>query len=72
MAKQPSYREAIKEIESIVQEIEGEAVDIDLLTEKLKRATFLIKLCRKRLRDTDNEVKKILKEFEGDDEEGGQ
>lgn len=71
MAKQPSYREAIEELESIVQEIEGEAVDIDLLTEKVKRATFLIKLCKKRLKETDNEVKKILKEFEGEEEGEG-
>lgn len=71
MAKQPSYREAIEELESIVQEIEGEAVDIDLLTEKVKRATFLIKLCKKRLKETDNEVKKILREFEGEEEGEG-
>ncbi|GAB4538216.1 MAG: exodeoxyribonuclease VII small subunit [Thermodesulfovibrionia bacterium] len=69
MARQPSYREAIEELESIVQEIEGEGVDIDVLTEKVKRATFLIKLCKKRLRETDNEVKKILKEFEEGEEE---
>lgn len=69
MARTPSYKEAIEELEVIVQEIESETVDVDVLTEKVKRATFLIKLCKKRLRETDKEVKKILKEFEEEAEE---
>ncbi len=69
MARTPSYKEAIEELEAIVQEIESETVDVDVLTEKVKRATFLIKLCKKRLRETDKEVKKILKEFEEEAEE---
>lgn len=68
MKKNPSYRQAIDEIESIVNEIENETVDVDTLSRKVKRAAFLIKLCRKKLKTTDDEVKKILKEF--DREEG--
>jgi exodeoxyribonuclease VII small subunit len=68
MAKTPSYRAAIEELEAIVQEIESETVDVDVLTEKVKRATYLIKLCKKKLRDTDSNVKKILKEFEEEEE----
>lgn len=64
----PSYKNAIEEIESIVNEIENESVDIDVLAQKVKRAAFLIKLCRKRLKTTDNEIKKILKEFKKGDE----
>jgi exodeoxyribonuclease VII small subunit len=68
MAKTPSYREAIEELEAIVQEIENETVDVDVLTEKVKRATYLIKLCKKKLRETDDNIKKILKEFEEEEE----
>lgn len=68
MARTLSYKEAVEELETIVQEIENETVDVDVLTEKVKRATFLIKLCKKKLRETDKEVKKILKEFEEDEE----
>ncbi len=64
----PSYKEAIEEIESIVDEIENETVDVDVLTEKVKRATFLIKYCKEKLKRTDNEVKKVLKEFEKEGE----
>ncbi len=64
MKDKPNYSDAIEEIESIVEEIESETVDVDVLTEKVKRATYLIKLCKEKLRETDKEVKNILKEFE--------
>ncbi len=66
MNKTPSYKEAIEEIEAIVNEIENETVDVDVLAEKVKRATFLIKLCKQKLKKTDNEVKKVLKEFDNE------
>ena len=69
MNKTPGYREAIQELETIVEEIENETVDLDLLTARVKRAAFLIKLCRKNLKKTDLEVKKVLKDFETDMDE---
>jgi len=68
MSNDPGYKEALEEIESIVEEIENEAVDIDVLTDRVKRATFLIKLCKAKLKKTDDEVKKVLKEFEAEEE----
>lgn len=64
MNNNPGYKEAVEEIESIVNAIENETVDVDVLAEKVKRATFLIKLCKKKLKSTDEEVRKILKEFD--------
>jgi exodeoxyribonuclease VII small subunit len=64
----PSYKEAIEEIESIVEEIENEAVNVDILTERVKRAAFLIKYCKNKLKKTDDEIKKVLKEFEKEEE----
>ncbi len=63
----PAYKEAVEEIETIVEEIENEAVDVDVLTEKVKRAAVLVKYCKDKLKKTDNEVKKVLKEFEKDE-----
>jgi exodeoxyribonuclease VII small subunit len=60
----PGYKEAIEEIEAIVEEIESETVDVDVLAEKVKRAARLVKHCKAKLKATDNEVKKILKDFE--------
>ncbi|HDZ61674.1 MAG TPA: exodeoxyribonuclease VII small subunit [Nitrospirae bacterium] len=68
MKKNPSYKQAIDEIESIVNEIENETVDVDTLALKVKRAAYLIKLCREKLKTTDDEVKKILKEFDREGE----
>ena len=64
----PAYKDAIEEIESIVDEIENETVDVDVLTEKVKRAAFLIKYCKEKLKKTDDEVKKVLKDFEKEEE----
>jgi exodeoxyribonuclease VII small subunit len=65
MKDTPGYKDAIEEIESIVEEIENETVDVDILTEKVKRrAAFLIKFCKNKLKKTDDEIKKVLKEFE--------
>jgi len=69
MKKSQGYKDAIEEIESIVHEIEGETIDVDVLAKKVKRALFLIKLCREKLRKTDDEVKNILKELENEQED---
>jgi len=68
MSDAPGYKEAIEEIEAIVEEIESETVDVDVLAEKVKRAAYLVKLCKAKLKAADNEVRKVLKEFEKDNE----
>lgn len=60
MDENMKYETAMKEIESIVAEMESGTLELDTLTEKLKRAQTLVQLCKKRLTDTDNEVKRIL------------
>ena len=72
MSDSPDYKDAMEEIESIVDEIENETVDVDMLTEKIKRAAFLIKYCKQKLRKTDDEIKKVLNELdrENPEEEG--
>lgn len=56
------YEEAIHELESIVSRMESNQLDIDTLSEQLKRAQELIKLCRDKLTKTDEEIQKILAE----------
>ena len=69
MSERPDYKDAIEEIERIVDEIENETVDVDMLAEKIKRAAFLIKYCKQRLRKTDDEIKKVLDELESENPE---
>ena len=58
--KKLSYTEAINEIESIIEKIENEELNVDELTEKVKRVSYLIKYCKDKLKKTDDEVQKIL------------
>lgn len=58
--KNIGYDEAIAELEEIVNEMEKENISIDELGSKVKRATELIALCKKKLSDTEKEVSKIF------------
>ena len=69
-SRQVTYSQALTELEKIVGEIEAEEIDVDSLAEKVKRAAYLIKFCRSRLRGTEDEVKKALAEVE--EEQGGE
>jgi exodeoxyribonuclease VII small subunit len=62
-----SYQEAMDELESILSEIESGEIDVDLLSEKVKRALYLITYCKGKLRKTDDEVRKLLSGFEKPD-----
>ena len=63
MEKQISYSEAIAELELIVTEIEQGEITIDTLSEKVKRAAELIKICKTKLTSTEDDVNKILGEI---------
>ena len=54
------YEDSIKELESIVRQMENDELDIDTLATQLKRAQTLIKSCRDKLTKTDEEIKSIL------------
>lgn len=69
MVKQKlSYSEAVIEIEEILKQIENGELDVDVLTEKVKRVTFLIKYCKSKLKSTEEEINAILGEEEGGDD----
>ncbi|MBR6491149.1 MAG: exodeoxyribonuclease VII small subunit [Bacteroidales bacterium] len=58
-----TYETALKELNDIYQSMEDNAIGVDELTEKLKRASDLIKICRDKLKLTEEESKKILEQF---------
>ena len=60
MEKKINYEAALEELQEIVNKMENDEFDIDQLSEKLKRAQTLIKLCRDKLTKTDAEIKKLL------------
>ena len=60
MSKELKYKEAVEEIEKIISDMENQEPDIDLLPEKVKRATELIDFCKKKLRGIESELNKNL------------
>ena len=58
--KEIPYTEAMAEIEKIMTKLRGESIDIDTLTAEVKRASELIEMCKKRLRTTEEEVRKLF------------
>ncbi len=67
-----NYNEAFEELQGIVSEIEQGEISVDELSQKVKRAALLIKICKSKLATTEEDVNKILKELDtaAKDEEG--
>jgi len=63
MENKINYTEAIRELEMIVSEIEQGEITIDILSEKVKRASELIKICKAKLTATEEDVSKILEDL---------
>lgn len=62
--KNMKYKNAKQELEEILKDIETGNIDIDALSIKIKRAGELIKFCKSKLRETENEVEDILTSFD--------
>jgi exodeoxyribonuclease VII small subunit len=62
--KKISYKEALSEIEEILEKLENEELDVDKLTESIKRVSFLLKFCKEKLTTTEGEVQKLIDEME--------
>ncbi|MBD8349036.1 MULTISPECIES: exodeoxyribonuclease VII small subunit [unclassified Dysgonomonas] len=58
--KDKSYTEAIQELQEILDKLESGDMEVDVLTEEIKKASVLLKLCKEKLYKTDTEIKKIL------------
>ena len=65
--KEISYAGALTEMESILSKIENEELDVDELSSTVKRVSYLMKICRQKLRKTEAEVEKILNNMETDE-----
>ncbi len=71
MSKEPNYTEAFEELREIVSEMEQGEISVDELSEKVKRAAILIKICQAKLASTEEDVAGILKELEKSTDEKG-
>ncbi len=58
-----TYTAAFEELKEIVDQLENDNVSVDELTEKMKRATMLMKICRDKLTKTEEEVNKTIEDL---------
>ena len=64
MTNKVTYTTAFDELKLLVEQIEDGQISIDDLSAKVKRATVLINICRDKLKETEEDVNKILKDLE--------
>ena len=59
-----NYEQAFTELSAIARDIDSELVSVDILADKVKRASELITYCQIKLRTTEVEVNKIIHQKE--------
>jgi exodeoxyribonuclease VII small subunit len=64
MSEELKYTDAFEELQTIVREIEEGEISIDDLSQKVKRAAALIKICKTKLSQTEEDVQAILRELD--------
>ena len=57
-----SYQSAMEELQTIVAQLEANAIGIDELSEKVKRAAELVQFCQEKLRTTEKEMDNLFEE----------
>jgi exodeoxyribonuclease VII small subunit len=71
-AESVRYGAAVEEIETILESIDRDEIDIDDLSEKVERAVQLIRVCQEKLRSTEMRVTEVLESLHEEPEEEAQ
>ena len=59
------YAEALRELETILVELERTDVDVDVLASRVERASELIRLCRDRIGNAKLQIDNVVNGLEG-------
>ncbi len=60
--KDLTYEKAMAELQGIVTQMQEDEINVDELSEKAKRAAFLVKYCQDKLRKIEEEVSGLFEE----------
>lgn len=63
MKEEITYTEAFEQLQQIVKQMENADISVDDLSENIKTATMLIKICKDKLTKTEEEVNKTISEL---------
>lgn len=55
------YAQALEELQSILEELENNEVDVDKLATNVQRASQLIELCRERIGNAKLQIEEVVK-----------
>ena len=61
------YSKAIKRLDEILAKIESEEIDVDELSERVKEAVQLIKVCKEKIERAEIEVTRVVDDLESSD-----
>ncbi len=62
MKNELTYSKALEELEKLAAEIESGKADPDTLSQKIQRSLELVAFCRKKLRETEEELDRLMSE----------
>jgi exodeoxyribonuclease VII small subunit len=62
--EQLGFTEALRELTTLVDELESDALDVDALTERVERAAELVQWCRERIDGARLSVEEVLVRLE--------
>ena len=66
------YSEAMREVESILSELDSSSIDVDVLATKVERASFLITWCNERITTAQLTVDTLVADIEFDTDADGE
>ncbi|MBT9395293.1 exodeoxyribonuclease VII small subunit [Hymenobacter sp. NST-14] len=66
---EPTYRQAIEELETILRALETDAVDVDDLTTRVQRSAELIRLCKLKLRSAEQAIDQVFENLDEDEQD---
>lgn len=55
-----SYEKAYSELETIINQLESDALSIELLAEKVSRAAYLLSHCLQKMRTIESDIQQII------------
>lgn len=63
MKEELTYTEAFEQLQKIVSQMENADISVDELSDNIKKASKLIKICKDKLTKTEQEINKTLTEL---------
>ena len=63
------YAEAMREVETILSELDSNSIDVDVLSAKVERASYLISWCNERISSAQMTVDSLMADLIVEDEE---